>query len=117
MKYLRTVKATSWQKGEPVKVKLLRKVLWFIPSPNRENEKKFHLLYKWLIEFDDDGFPVREIGIDKSGQPILASDTEDGTFGFWLDTNMKYSDFLDSESSVIDNIEFMDIWDKFNSST
>lgn len=113
MKYIKTVKATSWPKEETTKVKVLQKLLWFIPQPNRENEKKFYLLGEWYIEFDDDGFPVREIGIDKSGKPILASDVWDGTFGYWLDSNMKYEDFLDMESSVIDKENFEKMWKEF----
>ena len=117
MKYLKTVKSTSWPKEEPIKVKLLQKLFWFIPNPNRENEKKFYLLNEWYIEFDNDGYPVREIGIDTSGHPILASDVLDGSFGYWLDTNMKYTDFLDGESSVIDKEEFMNMWERLNTST
>lgn len=111
MKYIKTVKATNWSK-DGIKEKLLRMFLWFIPQPNRENEKNFHLLSEWFIEFDDDGYPIREIGIDKSGQPILASDVWDGTFGYWLDTNMMYEDFLDAEGSEIEKEEFVNMWNK-----
>jgi len=113
MKYIKTVNATNWPEKESITVKIIRLLLWFIPHPNRENEKKFHLLGEWFIEFDDDGHPVREIGIDKSGKPILASDVWDGTFGYWLDTDMIYEDFLDDESIVIDKEEFVKMWNKF----
>lgn len=113
MKYIRTAKATNWPEKEPIMAKIIRLLLWFIPQPNRENEKKFHLLVEWLIEFDDDGHPIREIGLDKSGEPILAGDVWDETFGYWLDTNMMYEDFLDAETSEIEKEEFVMMWNKF----
>jgi len=111
MKYIKTLKATDWPQESLVE-QLIRLLLFFTPSPNRENEKRFHLLRAWLIEFDDDGEPHREIGLDKSGEPIFASDTDDATFGFWLDTNIKYEDFSGHDSHIIDAEFFNAIWEK-----
>ena len=117
MKYLKTIKAISWPKTDPLSVKIFRSIFWFIPNPNRENEKKFHLLNEWYLEFNEDDEPVREIGIDKTGCPILTSDIDDGTYGFWLDTDMHYNDFFDKESNVISEADFNEMWNLYKSST
>lgn len=109
MKYIKTTKATNWTK-ESFSTKLIRWLLWFIPSPNRKNEQKFHLLNEWLLEFDDKGEPLREIGLDKSGKPIIKCAVDNSDYGFWLDTNMRYEDFLDKDSSIIDEKYFNSAW-------
>ena len=117
MKYLKTTKATSWDKEVSLAEKILKLIFWFIPNPNRENEKKYHLLNEWYIEFNEDDEPLREIGIDKDGNPILASGAGIYGLGFWLDTDMHYNDFLDKESSVISEEEFKKMWNLFRLST
>ena len=116
MKYLKTVKSTSWPEKqsspEPTIEKLLTKLFL---SPNKENEAKFYLVKEWYIEFDDAGYPIREIGLDQAGMPVVASDIEDGTYGYWLDTNMLYADFLGSDSAEIQATEFQAMWSKYKS--
>ena len=40
---------------------------------------------------------------------------EDGTYGYWLDTNMLYADFLGSDSAEIQATEFQAMWSKYKS--
>lgn len=65
-----------------------------------------HLVQEWLIEFDKDGLPGREIGIDKNGLPALAGPNAHN-YGFWLDTNMKIDDFA---GEPVDRDEFERLW-------
>ena len=65
-----------------------------------------HLVKEWLIEFDDDGKPWREIGMDDSGRPVLAGPSI-RNYGFWLDTNMIASDF---HGEKLDRNEFEKNW-------
>jgi hypothetical protein len=66
----------------------------FIPEANPDYA--FDQVREWLIEFDEDGVPGREVGLDGSGEPVLAG--PDGrNYGFWLDTNMRYEDFTGDE--------------------
>jgi hypothetical protein len=116
MKYLKTVKATFWPEKQSFSSSIVDKWLTKIfPSPNKENEAKFYLVKEWYIEFDDAGYPIREIGLDQAGMPVVASDIEDGTYGYWLDTNMLYVDFLGSDSAEIQATEFQAMWSKYKS--
>jgi hypothetical protein len=44
------------------------------------------------MEFDDDGMPGREIGLDENGSVVLAGPSK-MDYGFWMDTNMRYPEF------------------------
>ena len=102
--YLRSNKATNWEKPGKFVSFFLKRL-----SSNLGYEKAFPDLHEWLIEFDDDGMPDREIGLDESGAPILAGPNE-RNYGFWLDTNMTIDDF---EKDVIDKEYFESKWYEF----
>ncbi|OUR65668.1 hypothetical protein A9Q79_01360 [Methylophaga sp. 42_25_T18] len=70
----------------------------FIPNDNPDYENKFILVHEWLIEFDEDGHPDREIGLNTEGKPVIAGPDE-RNYGFWLDTNMRINDFENNEIS------------------
>ena len=89
-RYLATDESTDW-KSESFALKVLNWVLKRL-NPNYAYEKKFHLVRKWLIEFEDDDLPCREIGLDEQGSPVLWGPS-DNVYGFWQDTNMTYDDF------------------------
>jgi hypothetical protein len=63
-----------------------------IDTVNPSYRGKHHLIHSWLIEFDDEGQPWREIGLDESGAIVVAGPSAID-YGFWLDTNMRRSDF------------------------
>ncbi len=54
--------------------------------------EKYHLIRSWLIEFDDEGVPGREIGLDDNDAIVIAGPSAID-YGFWLDTHMRYPDF------------------------
>ena len=87
MQFLRTEVAT--QPSEPPN--------WWenfleIDTANPNYRGKYHRIHAWLIEFDEDGMPWREIGLDQS-DPIVVAGPSETDYGYWLDTNMQYSDF------------------------
>lgn len=98
MRFIKTALATNWpakeSSGKPLIEGLLTRV---IPEANPDHP--FHLVRVWLIEFDDDGVPSREIGLDASGEPVLAG-PDDRNYGFWLDTNMRFYDFVGDDVSA-----------------
>lgn len=106
MKYLRTKQATDWPEKEPLKIKLVRCLLFFIPRANPGYDPKMHLVKEWLIEFQDDDTPFREIALGAEGTPVFAG-PGNGNCGFWLDVNMKYEDF---EGVPVDQSEFERMW-------
>jgi len=87
MPYLRTELATDfpepsnwWQR------------LTAMDTANPSYRGKYHRIRCWLIEFDVDGNPGREIGLDAQGAVVLAGPSK-RDYGFWLDTNMRFADF------------------------
>ncbi|NNF57261.1 MAG: hypothetical protein HKN04_03385 [Rhodothermaceae bacterium] len=88
MRFIRTKLATDCpEPGDGFFAKLLRRA-----SANPDYEPHLHQVSEWLIEFDDDGHPGREVGLDEAGRPVVAGPDEKN-YGFWLDTNMKLDDF------------------------
>ena len=88
MPFLRTVQATDWEEPRG----WIGRVIASIDSANPSYRGKYHLIRSWLIEFDEDGSPWREIGLDADGAIVVAGPSAKD-YGFWLDTNMKFSDF------------------------
>jgi hypothetical protein len=53
---------------------------------------RYHLVRCWLIEFDEEGMPTREIGLDETDLVVVAGPSM-MDYGFWMDANMRISDF------------------------
>ena len=106
MPYLKTYEATDWDQSKPCSSKVLEIIKLFIPEANPGYEGKMHLLDHWLIEFDDKGLPVREIGLAPDGAIVLAGPSPEN-YGFWCDTNMKFGDF---DGEPISREEFENAW-------
>lgn len=68
------------------------RLLASIETANPSYRGKYHRVSSWLIEFDEEGMPLREIGLDSDGAVVLAGPSKND-YGFWLDTNMRYTDF------------------------
>ena len=73
---------------------------------NPDYRKHLSKVYEWLVEFDDEGMPGREIALDSSGHPLFCG-PDDSNYGFWLDTKMEFGDF---EGSSIKAEEFEQLW-------
>ncbi len=107
MNYIRTTKGTNWSKQ-----KLISKLFGILTFPFQANpgyDSKFHLIKEWLVEFDKNGIPMREIGLDDKGLAII-SRPDEKNYGFWLDTNMKITDF---ENNQIDKNFFEEKWNEY----
>ena len=77
-----------------------------IDTANPSYRGKHHLIDSWLIEFDEDDRPWREIGLDKSGSIVVAGPSSID-YGFWLDTEMRRSDFT---GDPIPEEHFEQVW-------
>ena len=112
MAYLRTKLATDFAPSSPAAgTGILSKVLSLVPIANPDYEPKLHLVREWLIEFDDDGRPNREVGLDSHGFPIV-SGPDDRNYGFWPDTNMLLNDFA---GDPIEKALFEAVWKQAHS--
>jgi hypothetical protein len=93
VRIIRTKQGTEWPESGSAKTgRLARFATRFIPKANPDYESKLHLVCEWLVEFDDQGRPSREIGLDNSGLPVFAG-PDSRNYGFWLDTDMTINDF------------------------
>jgi len=109
MHYLRTTTGTDFEEYDPFIAKVLRVVLFFIPEANPGYRNKMHLVKEWLIEFDDNNGPWREIGLNNNGEVVLAGPDETN-YGFWLDTEYKLNNF---EGEEITQAEFEKAWESY----
>ena len=94
MPYVRTkIGTASSERREPGGLqRVVRAFSFFVPVANPDYEARLHLVHEWVIEFDESGEPRREIGLDAHGLPVL-SGPDQRNCGFWLDTNMRLTDF------------------------
>lgn len=110
MPFIRTKQATDWSKHKPTIAKRFFRFALRSIEANPDYTAKLYLVSEWLIEFDDEGLPEREIGIDKDGLPVLAG-PDSRNYGFWLDANMTISDFT---GELINQEEFERYWKTVN---
>jgi len=113
MKYIRTKKATQWQKREGICDKLVQFVYSFFPNVNPRYQHKYYLLNEWYMEFDESGFVIREMGIDENGKVLFASPYKKNP-GFWIESDMKLTDF---ENDEISSEDFSLLWNEYFSTT
>lgn len=71
---------------------LLSKV---IPKANPDFEKSIDNVIWWMIEFDNNGLPIREIGLDIDKNVIFRIPFKEN-IGYWLDNDLKLEDFKKS---------------------
>ncbi|MBF0598445.1 hypothetical protein [Faecalibacter rhinopitheci] len=103
------------EKNKPNKfLKLLKKISRkIIPLANPDFEDKILETNIWLIEFDNENIPVREIGMNNLNEPIMIMPYKNN-YGFWTDNNLKLEDFKNGfEVYEIDKDVFENNWKKF----
>lgn len=82
----------------------------FIPEANPDFDDKIERVNTWLIEFDLNNFPSREIGLNKEDMPIVKMPWKDN-YGYWTDNNLYLSDFKSRFELVeISGPEFDRLW-------
>jgi hypothetical protein len=110
MFYGSTSEGTGWSQKElnDWKVKLLYRILFFIPRANQDNEKLYSQVKLWLLEVNDDGTPNREVALNKNKEPIFSAPNE-RNYGLWTDS----SNILSPESlDPIESSYFEEMWDQ-----
>ena len=106
MRYGSTTLATSFR--EPSwRIKLIKAVLFFIPSANPDHEKFSPSVRKWILEINENGNTTREIALDEKGR-VLFGAPDNGNLGFWTESDLK---FTESELANVTKNEFDKLWD------
>ncbi|PCJ30272.1 MAG: hypothetical protein COA90_09905 [Gammaproteobacteria bacterium] len=110
MNYGYTTLATDWDKEEmnALSIRIIKAILFFIPSGNLDHEKLYPKVEKWLIEIDDNGIPMREIGLNENNK-FLFSSPNDRNIGFWTDSPKI---FHENELETVTQEYFELIWSK-----
>ncbi|WP_312957768.1 hypothetical protein [Stutzerimonas nitrititolerans] len=71
------------------KGRVIRSLLWFVPSANPDFEHLFPFVRSWLVEVDEDGNVQREIALSENGLPLFAAPAARNC-GFWTDSNKQF---------------------------
>ena len=88
-------------------------LLTVIPKANPDFENQIQNINIWLIEFDEDGIPEREIGLDKDGKTVMIMPWKDN-YGYWTDNNFNLQDFENGfNCSEIEKDYFENEWIAF----
>ncbi len=92
-------------------IKLINKI---IPIGNPDYEEIIDKATYWLLEFEDETIPIREIGIDNEGKAILKMPYKNN-YGYWTDNELEYKDFLYYFcNNKIDKAYFEKKWNELN---
>lgn len=104
-----TTKGTSFTEGSlnNWRARLVKAVLFFVPRANPDVERFYPLVKEWALELSDDGWPQREVGLDKTGRPLFAT-PYGRNLGFWID--MARQQFQRGELRQISAEEFEQLW-------
>jgi len=83
-----------------------------IPNANPDFDQVICQVKIWLLEFNRDGKPSREIGLDKDRIEICKMPFENN-YGYWCDNNFLLSDFKNKFSyRAITSNDFESSWRK-----
>ncbi|HEX4909945.1 MAG TPA: hypothetical protein VFV64_04210 [Permianibacter sp.] len=84
-----------------------------IPAANPDFEYLYEDVSVWWLELDENGIPVREIGFNLSGQPIVAAPLGEN-FGVFTDSAVPCNGFnLLNESQFNEQWRyFVRLWDE-----
>jgi hypothetical protein len=110
MNYGFTKLATNWKEREmnSFGVRVVKAILFFIPRSNPDQEKLYPEVTRWLVEIDEDGAVVREIGMGKDNTPLFAA-PNNRNFGFWTDSDKI---FAIEELEPSGKEEFQSLWQR-----
>lgn len=85
------------------------------PKANPDFENQIQNINIWLIEFDVNGIPEREIGLDKDEKVVMIMPWKDN-YGYWTDTNFNLKDFKNGFNYLqIAEAYFENAWNQFES--
>jgi len=101
-----TTTATDFPARQPWQVRLLYRLFWFIPRANPDNEPLFPLVRRWALEINEEGKPVREVGLGEGGT-VLFRAPHRRNFGMWTDSPVTFSP---RDLEPMDKAAFEQLW-------
>ncbi|MDY6024916.1 hypothetical protein [Bergeyella zoohelcum] len=112
MKYLKF--KSPWENsGNKRKKSFIENIVFYLGlSSNPDYECYIDEVESWMVEFDEENIPIREIGIDDEGKAILKMPYKKN-YGYWTDNSLEYEDFTSSFMAVkIRQEEFEEKWEE-----
>lgn len=93
MKYLKF--KSPWENsGNKGKKSFVENIVFYLGlSSNPDYEYFIDRVEYWMVEFDEENIPIREIGIDDEGKVILKMPYKKN-YGYWTDNSLEYKDFV-----------------------
>ena len=83
------------------------------PKANPDFDRVLAKVHDYLIEFDDNGIPNREIGLDNFGKVLFIAPWKRNR-GFWVDEDLILIDFQKSFNLVnISKDQFESYWESY----
>ena len=95
--------------------KIFKKILKSIfPIANPGFDNQVERVSQWLLEIaEEDNIPVREIGLDISGNAIMIMPWKEN-YGYWTDNNLSAKDFKKNfRTENIKSEQFEIYWKRF----
>ncbi|MCK6610375.1 MAG: hypothetical protein L6Q78_04975 [Bacteroidia bacterium] len=95
--------------------KIIAKIFRLIfPAANPDFDPKINSVNTWLLEFNEEGIPVKEIGLNNNGKPIIKMPYKDNV-GYWTDIGMHFNKFSERfQVEKINQVEFYKFWGNFD---
>lgn len=112
MKYLKF--KSPWENsGNKRKKSFIENIVFYLGlSSNPDYECHIDEVESWMVEFDEENIPIREIGIDDKGKVVLKMPYKKN-YGYWTDNSLEYEDFTSSFMTVkIRQEEFEEKWEE-----
>jgi hypothetical protein len=85
-----------------------------IPKANPDFDEQIQNVKEWILEVDDeDGMPMREVGLDDKGNAIMIMPWKEN-YGFWSDSLFSVDNLATSYAITFSNkAEFDKLWKEF----
>ena len=109
MKVIETTLATDLRTSPSKHPVLERLVRAAIPAASPDFERLYRSVRRWWIEVDDEGVPQRELGLNSTGEVVVAGPIG-RNIGFWTDSAMN---FKIGEYDLISTEAFEAEWSRF----
>ena len=92
MRYFKVLTETPWR-PEPWWQRTVKRVLFAVlPMANPDFESLYPSVRSWLLEVDESNRPIREVGMDHSGTPLVIGPFG-RNYGFWTDPGEPLDNF------------------------
>jgi len=88
-RYIATHLATDWRAPSAAQAWAERLLTLLLPRANPDYADQYTRIRVWWLEVDEAGAPLRELGLDAAGEPVVGGPIGDNA-GFWAESAMVF---------------------------